>query len=78
MIRNGKRDCFSNIDENTILENCTHDQLFLCLDQSRCLPKNLRCNGYINCIDGSDEIEGCNYITTVFRHFISYKNVVHD
>ena len=59
MIRDGKDDCTSGKDEDIFIENCTHKNLFLCLDQSRCLPRNLLCDGYNNCIDGSDEIEGC-------------------
>ena len=33
----------------------------MCQDQSRCLPKKFKCDGKIQCIDGSDEIEHCKY-----------------
>ena len=72
MIRDGKNDCLLNVDENHYIDNCTHENLFLCLDQSRCLPKKLVCNQVINCIDGSDEIEGCKY-PSYFRQFESDK-----
>ena len=72
MIRDGEAECLFNIDENHYIDNCTHENLFLCLDQSRCMPKNMVCNQVINCVDGSDEIEGCKYPTYV-RQFISNK-----
>ena len=63
-VRDGRQDCLDGRDEDFLIENCTHSQLFLCLDQSRCLPKRLQCNGILNCIDGSDEIAGCEISTT--------------
>ena len=70
MLRDGKTDCSSNVDEKHYTDNCTHENLFLCLDQSRCLPKNMVCNQVINCIDGSDEIERCKY-PIFFRQYKS-------
>ena len=71
MVRNSRQDCSRSNDETFFIQDCTHYQLFLCLDQSRCLPKRLQCNGVINCIDGSDEIEGCKINTTVGRYSLS-------
>ena len=73
MIRDGKHDCPTGKDEDFFIENCNHKNLFLCLDQSRCLPKNLLCDGYNNCIDGSDEIEGCSFVPLFMRNF-DFKN----
>ena len=81
MVNNNRRDlCFNNKDEGNeaLIKNCNHSQLFLCLDQSRCLPKRLQCNGILNCIDGSDEIEGCKNSTTFQRYFLSNKTVAYD
>ena len=46
MVNNGRQDCIDNEDEENeaLIRNCNHYQLFLCLDQSRCLPKRLLCN----------------------------------
>ena len=77
-VKDGRRDCSDYTDEYHLIKNCTHNQLFLCLDQSRCLPKRLQCNGILNCIDGSDEIEGCKNSTTFGRYFLSNKTVAHD
>ena len=44
MIRDGKRDCYQNVDEKVFIENCTNEHLFLCLGQSRCLPNKLKCD----------------------------------
>ena len=71
MIRDGKSDCSSNEDEQFIIKNCNHKNLFLCFDQSRCIPKNLLCDGYNNCIDRSDEIKGCNFVPNFFRTYNS-------
>ena len=76
MIRDGKSDCFSSLDDKILVEICTHERLFLCLDQSRCLPERLRSNGVVNCIDGSDEIEGCAH-PAIFRHFEDNKAFLH-
>ena len=63
MVRNGLKDCFSNVDESTFLDECYEISSFLCLDQSRCMPRKFLCDGVQNCIDGSDEIEYCQYPT---------------
>ena len=63
MIRDGTKDCSSNLDETTFLEECFGNSSFLCLDQSKCLPKRFLCDGVQNCIDGSDEIEYCLHPT---------------
>ena len=63
MIRDGTKDCNSNLDETTFLEECFGSSSFLCLDQSKCLPKRFLCDGVQNCIDGSDEIEYCKHPT---------------
>ena len=63
MVRNGQKDCFSNVDEITFIKECFEDSSFLCLDQSRCLPRKYLCDGVQNCIDGSDEIEHCHHPT---------------
>lgn len=34
--------------------NCTGDQ-FLCNDGSKCIPNTKKCDGVLNCEDGSDE-----------------------
>ena len=60
MIRDGKIVCPFKSDEEAYIENCFDINLFLCLDQSRCIPKQLKCDGIRNCINGSDEIQGCN------------------
>ena len=79
MVGDGHFDCPFGIEETRkIITNCTHDQLFLCVDQSRCLPKKLKCNGFVNCIDGSDEIEGCENNQTYIRYFVSNKAFVYD
>ena len=61
LVRNGKGDCSDNRDETELVQSCTHEHLFLCQDQSRCLPKSFMCDGITQCIDGSDEIERCKY-----------------
>ena len=63
MVRNSRQDCFSYKDETFLIQNCTHNQLFLCLDQSRCLPKRLQYNGILICIGGSDELERCKNVS---------------
>ena len=78
MFRDGKKDCLNNIDETVIIENCTHQNLFLCLDQSRCLPTKLKCDQKINCIDGSDELEGCGDNSTFFRYVLYNTEIVYD
>ena len=77
MVRDGQSDCHSSLDEKAMIDNCTHDHLFLCQDQSRCLPKAMKCDGFTNCIDGSDEIEGCSY-PTIFRRFEKKKAYLVD
>ena len=77
-VRDGKNDCFSSVDEKILIKNCSHKYLFLCKDQSRCLPRSLQCNQVINCIDGSDEIEGCNYTSIYFRHLKNNKAFLHN
>ena len=49
MVNNDRQDCIDNEDEfvglfsnRTLIRNCDNSQLFLCLDQSRCLPKRLQ------------------------------------
>ena len=62
MIRDGKISfCNFNIDEKKLIDNCTHDSLCLCQNKGRCLPNNFKCDNYIQCIDGSYEIEQCAY-----------------
>ena len=78
MVRDGKRNCYKSIDKIVFVENCTNEHLFLCLDQSRCLPKKFKCDQMINCIDGSDEIEGCNHISQYFRLLASNKAILHS
>ena len=84
MLKDGKIDCDDGTDEmyniNSLkpLENCTHPNLFLCLDQSRCLPKSLKCNKIINCIDGSDEIESCENQSSILRYFLYDETTLHD
>ena len=61
-IRDGNNDyCVFNNDEKLLIKNCTHNSLFSCQDQSRCLPNKFKCDGIIHCIDASDEIEHCKY-----------------
>ena len=62
--------CVDNVDEKILITNCTHSSLFLCQDQSRCLPNKFKCDGIIKCIDASDEIEHCKY-PNYFRYFKS-------
>ena len=56
-----KNYCRFDKNENELIKNCTHNSLFLCQDQSRCLPNKFKCDGIIQCIDGSDEIEHCEH-----------------
>ena len=60
--------CVDNVDKKVFITNCTHNSLFLCQDQSRCLPNKFKCDGIIQCIDASDEIEHCKY-PNYFRYF---------
>ena len=60
-IRDVKIDCILNKTERELIDNCTHNSFFLCQDQSRCLPNKFKCDGIIQCIDGSDEIEPCKF-----------------
>ena len=60
-IRDGKSYCVFDKNAKELIKNCTHKYLFLCQDQSRCLPNKYKCDGIIQCIDGSDEIEYCKY-----------------
>ena len=78
MIRDGTVDCNSGIDEKLFLTNCTNENLFLCLDQSRCLPRKFKCDEVVNCIDGSDELEVCDHTPTIFRHFQQKKGFINN
>ena len=60
-IRGSKYNCFFDENEKELIKNCTHKSFFLCQDHSRCLPYNFKCDGIMQCIDGSDEIEHCKY-----------------
>ena len=64
MVADGNNDC--ELDEKTLVHNCSDPSLFLCLDKSRCLPNKFKCDGVQSCIDASDEIEQCEY-PTMFR-----------
>ena len=46
----------SSCSRTILIRDCSHETLFLCLDQSRCLPRLFLCDGVQNCIGGSDEI----------------------
>ena len=84
MFRDGKNDCRSGVDEKTFARSCSDENLFLCLDQSRCLPVRFKCDGIQNCVDGSDEIEGCPH-PVLYRfyakdkmHVASYTDLLSD
>ena len=51
--------------------------MFLCQDQSRCLPKKFECDGIVHCIDGSDEIEQCKY-PKYFRYLHNNQMFIED
>ena len=44
----------SCVSFNHLLVTCRGDQ-FTCANQQQCIPAPGRCNGYIECRDGSDE-----------------------
>jgi hypothetical protein len=45
------------------LDPLVSDVQFQCSDESACIPKEGKCNGMFNCLDGSDEV-GCTTDTT--------------
>ena len=45
---------------------CTHDQ-FACATHGQCVPLSSRCNGIMNCLDGSDEFP-CSKI--LYRRYL--------
>ena len=49
----------------------------MCQDQSRCLPNKFKCDGIIQCIDGSDEIEQCKY-SKYFRYLYNNQMFIED